>query len=69
MSEPSSFSIRYWAESDRPREKLALQGSQAVSDSELLAILLGTGSRSESALDLARRLLSHFDYNLSLIHI
>jgi len=64
MSEPSSFPIRYWAESDRPREKLALQGSQAVSDSELLAILLGTGSRSESALDLARRILSHFDYNL-----
>ena len=64
MSEPTSFPIRYWAESDRPREKLALQGCQAVSDSELLAILLGTGSRSESALDLARRILSHFDYNL-----
>ncbi|MFZ4436453.1 MAG: RadC family protein [Flavobacterium psychrophilum] len=64
MSEPSSFPIRYWAESDRPREKLALHGSQAVSDSELLAILLGTGSRSESAVELARRLLRHFDHNL-----
>lgn len=64
MSEPTSFPIRYWAESDRPREKLALQGSQAVSDSELLAILIGTGSKSESALDLARRLLAHFNHNL-----
>lgn len=64
MSEPSSFPIRHWAESDRPREKLALQGSQAVSDSELLAILIGTGSKSESALELSRRLLAHFNHNL-----
>lgn len=65
MSEPTSFPIRQWAESDRPREKLALQGCQAVSDSELLAILLGTGSKTESALDLARRLLRHFNHSLS----
>jgi len=49
--------IKQWAEDDRPREKLLLKGPQSLSDSELLAILIGHGTRSKSALDLARELL------------
>ena len=49
--------IREWAEDDRPREKLLIKGRQSLSDAELLAILMGSGSRSESAVDLAKRIL------------
>jgi DNA repair protein RadC len=51
--------IKSWAEEDRPREKMLLRGKQNLSDAELLAILLGSGSRDESALSLAQRILSH----------
>ncbi len=57
-------SIRMWAEDDRPREKLLLKGRHALSDAELVAILLGTGTRGESALDLARRILRQSGDNL-----
>lgn len=57
-------SIRHWAESDRPREKLLMKGKAALSDAELMAILLGSGSRDESAVDLSRRILSSIDHNL-----
>ena len=50
--------IKEWAEQDRPREKLLYKGSQDLTDAELLAILLGSGSKNETALDLARRLLA-----------
>jgi DNA repair protein RadC len=46
--------VKQWAEDDRPREKLLLKGRQSMSDTELLAILIGSGTRSESALDLAK---------------
>jgi DNA repair protein RadC len=49
--------IKSWAESDRPREKLLLQGKHTLTDSELIAILLRSGTREESAVDLARLLL------------
>lgn len=49
--------IRHWAEEDRPREKLLQKGKNALSDAELIAILLGSGSRGESAVDLARKIL------------
>lgn len=49
--------IKSWAEDDRPREKLRIKGKGALSDAELLAILLGTGHRNESALDLAKSIL------------
>ena len=52
------LSITQWNEADRPREKLMAQGPQALSSAELLAILIGSGSPSESAVDLTRRLLS-----------
>lgn len=54
---PNGAPIALWAESDRPREKLMEKGRAALSDVELLAILLGSGSRNESAVELARRLL------------
>lgn len=56
--------ISSWAEDDRPREKLLAKGVTALSTNELLAILLRSGSGGESALDLARRILS--DYNNDL---
>ncbi|MEE4360713.1 MAG: DNA repair protein RadC [Pseudomonadales bacterium] len=46
-----------WPESERPRERLAAQGPEALSDAELLAVVLGQGGRGSTALDLARRLL------------
>ena len=52
------YSIKQWAKDDRPREKLLLKGAQALSDSELLAILIGKGTKNKSALDLAREILT-----------
>ncbi|MBM3435126.1 MAG: JAB domain-containing protein [Bacteroidetes bacterium] len=56
--------IKHWAEDDRPREKLLLKGRSVLSDAELLAILMGSGSRNESAVDLAKRILRHANDNL-----
>lgn len=66
MSEPvkNYISIREWAEDDRPREKLILKGRQSLSDAELIAILMGSGSRNESAVDLAKRILRDASDNL-----
>ena len=61
----TSLPITSWAEDDRPREKLQHKGRQALSDAELLAILLGTGSRNESAVALAKRILISVDNNLN----
>jgi DNA repair protein RadC len=55
-----SVSIRNWPLSERPREKLLQRGAHALSDAELLALLLGSGSRGRSAVDLARTLISEF---------
>jgi len=60
----NSLAITAWAEEDRPREKLLLKGRQQLSDAELVAILLGSGSRQESALALAQRILQAVDNNL-----
>jgi len=57
--------INQWAEDDRPREKLLLKGKVALSDSELLAILIGSGSRNESAVQLCQRILKSVDNNLN----
>ncbi|HTT44282.1 MAG TPA: DNA repair protein RadC [Steroidobacteraceae bacterium] len=54
------MSIREWPEGERPREKLLARGAHALSDAELLALLLGCGTRGRSALELARGLLSDF---------
>jgi len=56
--------INQWAEDDRPREKLSLKGKAALSDAELLAILLGSGTVSVSAVDLAKQILASANNNL-----
>lgn len=66
------MSIKFLAEDDRPREKFLLKGKSALSDSELLAIIMGSGSRDESAVELARRILESVGnnwHNLSLLSI
>ncbi len=67
MENSKYFSIKQWAEDDKPREKLLNKGCQALSDAELLAILIGSGSRSESAVDLCKRILQHNQNNLSVL--
>jgi DNA repair protein RadC len=62
-----NFSIKNWAEDDKPREKLMLKGKQALSDAELVAILIGSGSRNESAVDLSKRILASVDNNLNAL--
>lgn len=57
--------INQWAEDDRPREKFLLKGKSALSDSELLAILIGSGSRNESAVQLCQRILATTNNNLN----
>lgn len=57
-------SIRNWAEDDRPREKLILKGRYSMSDAELLAILIGSGTRHESAVGLAKNILRLGNDNL-----
>jgi DNA repair protein RadC len=62
-----NFSIKYWAEDDQPREKLMLKGKAALSDAELVAILIGSGSRNESAVELSKRILASVDNNLNAL--
>ncbi|WP_269237530.1 RadC family protein [Flavobacterium flavigenum] len=59
--EVAHFPITNWSEDDRPREKLMLKGKNALSDAELIAILIGSGSRNESAVDLSKRILASVD--------
>lgn len=62
-----SNAISNWAEEDRPREKLLLKGRQALTDSELIAILIGSGSPNESAVDLSKRILASAENNLNAL--
>jgi DNA repair protein RadC len=62
-----ALTIKEWAEEDRPREKLVLKGKSALSDAELLAILLGSGSRDETAVELAKKILKTYDNSLHLL--
>jgi len=65
MSEDKvQFSIKQWAEDDRPREKLMLKGKAALSDAELVAILISSGNDEESAVSLAMRILEGAHNNL-----
>lgn len=57
------MSIKFLAEDDRPREKFLMKGKNALSDAELLAIIMGSGNRQESAVDLARRILNAVENN------
>ena len=56
--------IKDWATEDRPREKMLIKGRETLSDAELVAILLGSGNKKETAVDLSRRILSDVDNNL-----
>ena len=57
-------SIKNWSEDDQPREKLMLKGKNSLSDAELIAILIGSGNREESAVDLSKRILRSVNDNL-----
>jgi DNA repair protein RadC len=57
MMQAEKHSIKQWAKDDRPREKLLMKGAESLSDSELLAILIVNGTRSKSAIDLAKEVL------------
>jgi DNA repair protein RadC len=61
----NKISIKSWAEEDRPREKLSGQGRRALTDAELIAILIGSGSRDESAVELSKRILHHYENDLN----
>ena len=65
--EQNSFPITNWAEDDKPREKLMLKGKSVLSDAELIAILIGSGSRNESAVDLSKRVLASAENNLNAL--
>ncbi|MBN4085335.1 DNA repair protein RadC [Flavobacteriaceae bacterium AH-315-B10] len=65
QEKPTSFSIKHWSQDDQPREKLRDKGKTALSDSELVAILIGSGNRQESAVALCKRILASVDNNLS----
>ena len=56
--------ISQWAEDDRPREKLLLKGKQALSNAELIAILIGSGNRAKSAVELAQEIMDKAGNNL-----
>ena len=58
------LTIKHWAENDRPREKLMLKGKNALSEAELIAILIGSGSRDETAVELSKRILNLCGDNL-----
>jgi DNA repair protein RadC len=61
----NKIGIKAWAEEDRPREKLSSQGRRALTDAELIAILIGSGSRNETAVELSKRILHHYDNDLN----
>ena len=61
------LSINQWAEEDRPREKLMRLGAEALSNAELLAILIGSGSPKETAVELMKRVLNGCNNNLNTL--
>jgi DNA repair protein RadC len=65
MNDISKTSIKDWAEDDRPREKLLHKGSAALSNAELIAILIGSGNQKESAVELSKRILNEVSDNLA----
>ena len=66
MQEKStSLSIKNWSNDDKPREKLVQKGKSVLSNAELIAILIGSGSRNESAVELSKRILASVNNNLN----
>lgn len=60
-----NLNIKAWAEADRPREKLALKGKSVLSDAELVAILIGSGNRNETAVELSKKILASINNDLN----
>src|ERR1700751_2014222 len=66
--ERTVMTIRHWPSVERPREKLLERGAHALSDAELLALLLGSGTRGRSAVELARALIAGFGFLRRVLH-
>lgn len=64
MKHRETIALKDWAESDKPREKMQAQGRQSVTDAELIAVLLGSGTNGKTALDLAREMLNEAKQDL-----
>ncbi|MCM4160462.1 JAB domain-containing protein [Antarcticibacterium flavum] len=62
-----AFSIKKWASGDRPREKLMQKGKMALTDAELIAILIGSGTPKQSAVDLSKKILASVNNNLNTL--
>ncbi|MDR0823604.1 MAG: DNA repair protein RadC [Prevotella sp.] len=67
MENKTKLNIKDWAEEDRPREKMLLKGVSALSDAELLGILIGSGNKAETAVELAQRILHSVSNNLNTL--
>ncbi|MCK5730819.1 MAG: DNA repair protein RadC [Draconibacterium sp.] len=65
MSDYKKLNIKEWAVEDRPREKMLLKGSRFVTDAELIAILIGSGNTSETAVELSKRILTSTNNSLN----
>jgi len=67
MPRNQSFPISDWAEEDRPREKMIAKGVESLSNAELLAILMRSGSSEDNAVELSRKVLADFSNNLNVL--
>ncbi len=65
VDDPKPLNIKNWSPEDRPREKLLLKGTSSLSDAELIAILIGSGTPSLSAVDVAKKVLQSVENNLN----
>jgi DNA repair protein RadC len=65
MGNYKKLSIKNWAVEDRPRERFLAKGIQSLSDTELIALIIGSGTREISAVELARHILKNADNNLN----
>lgn len=61
------LNIKHWAEEDRPREKLLIKGKNSLSDAELIAILIGSGNKKETAVELSKKILSSVNNDLNAL--
>jgi DNA repair protein RadC len=67
MDEAKPLNIKNWAEEDRPREKLLLKGTSSLSDAELIAILIGSGTASLSAVEVGKKVMQSVENNLDAL--
>src|SRR6056297_4200690 len=65
MTEYNNLRIKEWAVEDRPREKLLKKGIQSLSNAEIIALLIGSGTKNESAVDLSKKILKKANNNLN----